>query len=94
MQVRDLERTRRWIAEEERREEERQRDLAARPPDPDWLIQYGLNRKNVDRVHTGDCWAAAKSGRCHPATRAQALEALRQQVPACAHCRPDTALLD
>ncbi|MFE7961350.1 DUF6233 domain-containing protein [Streptomyces sp. NPDC057413] len=62
------------------------------PPDPDWLTQYGLNRKNVDWVHTGDCWAAAKSGRCHPATRAQALEALRQQVPACAHCRPDTAL--
>ncbi|MEV0982475.1 DUF6233 domain-containing protein [Streptomyces sp. NPDC049915] len=43
-------------------------------------------------MHTGDCWAATKSGRCHPATHAQALEALRQQVPACAHCRPDTAL--
>ncbi|MET8012908.1 DUF6233 domain-containing protein [Streptomyces sp. NPDC005271] len=24
--------------------------------------------------------------------RQQAIEALRQQVPACVHCRPDTAL--
>ncbi|MEU3843690.1 DUF6233 domain-containing protein [Streptomyces sp. NPDC028635] len=56
------------------------------------MIQYGLNRKNVDWVHPGDCWAAAKSDRCHPVTRAQALEALRRQVPACARCRPDTAL--
>ncbi|MFF9244838.1 DUF6233 domain-containing protein [Streptomyces sp. NPDC014776] len=92
VQVRDLERTRRWIAEEERREDERQRGMQARPPEPDWLIQYGLNRKNIDWVHTGDCWAAAKSGRCQPATRQQAVEALRQQVPACVHCRPDTAL--
>ncbi|MEV0976467.1 DUF6233 domain-containing protein [Streptomyces sp. NPDC049915] len=39
-----------------------------------------------------DCWAATKSGRSRPTTRAQALEALRQQVPVCAHCRPDTVL--
>jgi hypothetical protein len=56
------------------------------------LIQYGLNRTNVDAVHTGDCWAAAKSGRCHPASREQAIDALAQQVPPCIHCRPDTAL--
>ncbi|MFG3016185.1 DUF6233 domain-containing protein [Streptomyces cinerochromogenes] len=36
--------------------------------------------------------ATAKSGRCRPATRQQALDALRQQVPPCIHCRPDTAL--
>ncbi|MFJ4467483.1 DUF6233 domain-containing protein [Streptomyces sp. NPDC089424] len=40
----------------------------------------------------GDCWAAAQSGRCRPATRQQALDALRQQTPPCIHCRPDTAL--
>ncbi|MEU0168361.1 DUF6233 domain-containing protein [Streptomyces iakyrus] len=34
---------------------------------------------------TGECWAAAQSGRCRPATRRQALEALHQQVPACIH---------
>ncbi|MEV7081911.1 DUF6233 domain-containing protein [Streptomyces sp. NPDC093516] len=32
------------------------------------------------------------AGRCRPVTRLQAIEALRQQVPACVHCRPDTAL--
>ncbi|MFE5754602.1 hypothetical protein ACFQ7M_35740 [Streptomyces massasporeus] len=28
-------------------------------------------------LDAGDCWAAAKSGRCRPATRQQAIEALR-----------------
>lgn len=82
----------RWIADEERREAERRQGKERGPAPPDWLIQYGLNRTNVDTVHTGDCWAAATSGRCRPATRQQALDALRQQVPACVHCRPDTAL--
>ncbi|MER6031139.1 DUF6233 domain-containing protein [Streptomyces sp. NPDC001851] len=82
----------RWIADEERREAERRRGMKMRPAPPDWLIQYGLNRTNVDAVHTGHCWASAKRGRCRPATRQQALDALRQQVPACVHCRPDTAL--
>ncbi|MFI1004915.1 DUF6233 domain-containing protein [Streptomyces galbus] len=81
-----------WIAVEERREAERLRGEETRPAPPEWLIQHGLNRTNVDAVHTGECWAAAKSGRCRPATRQQAVEALRQQVPACVHCRPDTAL--
>ncbi|MFD9099050.1 DUF6233 domain-containing protein [Streptomyces collinus] len=49
-------------------------------------------QSNIDAVHTGDWWAAAKSGRCRPATREQALDALRRQTPACVHCRPDTAL--
>ncbi|WP_217241265.1 DUF6233 domain-containing protein [Streptomyces sp. AC555_RSS877] len=81
-----------WIAVEERREAERRRGEEMRPPPAEWLIQYGLNHTNVDAVHTGECWAAAESGRCRPVTRQQALEALRQQVPACVHCRPDTAL--
>ncbi|MGW0771787.1 DUF6233 domain-containing protein [Streptomyces sp. NPDC002676] len=82
----------RWIADEERRQTERRHGEHRRPPRPDWLIQYGLNKANIDAVHTGDCWAAAKSGRCRPATRQQALDALREQVPACPHCRPDAAL--
>ncbi|MCG7204155.1 DUF6233 domain-containing protein [Streptomyces arenae] len=81
-----------WIAEEERREAERRRGEEARPAEAEWLVQCGLNRRNVDAVHVGDCWAAKKSGRCRPVTRAQALEALRQQVKACMHCRPDTTL--
>ncbi|UXY19431.1 DUF6233 domain-containing protein [Streptomyces cynarae] len=82
----------RWIADEERREAERRQAEEMRPPPPEWLIQYGLNRRNVDAVHVGDCWAAAKSGRCRPATRAQVLDALRHQVKACPHCRPDNEL--
>nr|WP_244217430.1 DUF6233 domain-containing protein [Streptomyces carpinensis] len=33
-----------------------------------------------------------KSNRCVPVSRDQPLDALRQQVPACSHCRPDTEL--
>ncbi|MGW0412097.1 DUF6233 domain-containing protein [Streptomyces collinus] len=63
-----------------------------RPPQPEWLIQHGLNRSNIDAVHTGDCWAAPKSGRCRPATREQALDALRGQVPASSvPCVPERA---
>ncbi|MFE7965379.1 DUF6233 domain-containing protein [Streptomyces cellulosae] len=36
--------------------------------------------------------SAGKSGRCRPATRDQAVDALRRGVPACTHCRPDTAV--
>ncbi|MFI0233794.1 DUF6233 domain-containing protein [Streptomyces sp. NPDC017086] len=82
----------RWIADEEQRQAERRRGQARRPEPAEWLIQYGLNRSNVDAVHTGACWAAARSGRCRPATRQQAIDALLQHVPACGHCRPDTAL--
>ncbi|MEV5887669.1 DUF6233 domain-containing protein [Streptomyces sp. NPDC052020] len=81
-----------WIVAEERRQAERRRGEDTRPAPPEWLVQYGLNRANVDAVHTGGCWAAAKSGRCRPATRQQAIDALRRQVPPCIHCRPDTAL--
>ncbi|MFF5968190.1 DUF6233 domain-containing protein [Streptomyces collinus] len=81
-----------WIADEERREAERRRGEEMRPPPPEWLVQYGLNRANVDAVHRGDCWAAAKSGRCRPVTREQALDALRHAVSACTFCRPDTEL--
>lgn len=82
----------RWIAEERRREGERRRGEERRPGPPEWLVQYGLNRRNVDAVHQGDCWAAAKSGRCRLAGRELVVDALRQGVPACVHCRPDTAL--
>ncbi|MFB6678361.1 hypothetical protein ACFCWG_39305 [Streptomyces sp. NPDC056390] len=41
VQVADLDRTRKWIAAEERREAERQRDAPARSSAPDWLIAMG-----------------------------------------------------
>jgi hypothetical protein len=81
-----------WIAVEERREAERRYAEEHRPARPEWLVQYGLNRRNVDAVHCGDCWAAEQSEQCRPVSREAAVDALRQDVPACIHCRPDTAL--
>ncbi|ELS55837.1 DUF6233 domain-containing protein [Streptomyces viridochromogenes] len=80
----------RWIADEERREAERRRGEERRPPPPEWLIERGLNPKNIVAVHTGDCWGLGD--RCRPVSRSQALEALEHGVPACRLCRPDTAL--
>ncbi|MFI8235006.1 DUF6233 domain-containing protein [Streptomyces sp. NPDC085900] len=81
-----------WIAAEERREAERRTGEGRWPPPPAWLIHYGLNRANLDAMHTGEYWAAAKSGRCQPVSREQALDALRQNVAPRVHCRPDTEL--
>ncbi|WP_060886648.1 DUF6233 domain-containing protein [Streptomyces caniscabiei] len=81
-----------WIPDEGRRQAERRLGEQAQPAPPDWLVQYGLNRTDVDAVHTGHCRAAAKSGRCHSATRQQAIDGPAPQVPPCIRCRPDTAL--
>lgn len=91
VQERDLERTRRWIAEEERRQAERRHGEQARPPAPDWLLELGLNRDAVPvYVHDGSCWNAGKRSR--GVGRDAALRALADGVPACPHCRPDAAL--
>ncbi|MGW7064928.1 DUF6233 domain-containing protein [Streptomyces sp. NPDC054904] len=42
------------------------------------------------RLHTGDCWDIGN--RCIPAEADQVRQLLAQGVPACIHCRPDTAL--
>ncbi|MCX4632849.1 DUF6233 domain-containing protein [Streptomyces sp. NBC_01443] len=42
------------------------------------------------RIHTGDCWDTGN--RCTPATPEQIRQLLAEGVPACPHCRPDTAL--
>ncbi|MGW7427027.1 DUF6233 domain-containing protein [Streptomyces sp. NPDC054813] len=39
-------------------------------------------------MHRGHCWGAGR--RRTAVTRAQAIEALRQQVPACTECRHRT----
>ncbi|MGW0188162.1 DUF6233 domain-containing protein [Streptomyces sp. NPDC003362] len=91
VQRRDLARTQRWIAEEERREAERQRGAWARPPDPEWLLERGLNGQSPPTyVHVGDCWNAAK--RSTGISQDAARRALVEGVAACPHCRPDTAL--
>ncbi|MFJ3899893.1 DUF6233 domain-containing protein [Streptomyces sp. NPDC090083] len=79
-----------WIAAEERREAESRKREAARPAPPDWVVERGPDRKAVVAVHRGHCWGA---GRYRASvTRAQAVEVLQQQVPACPECRPDAAL--
>ncbi|MGI5378525.1 DUF6233 domain-containing protein [Streptomyces sp. CA-251387] len=91
VQLRDLERTRRWIAEEERREAESRRGRAARPPAPDWLIEQSLSRDVPPvYVHVGGCHMAGK--RSKGVAREQALRALADRVDPCPHCRPDAAL--
>lgn len=91
VQLQDLARTRQWIADEGRRETERQHGEQARPPQPDWLLEQGLNRDSpAVYVHVGGCWNAGKRSRGVP--RDVALRALAEGVPACTHCRPDVEL--
>ncbi|MFF8730490.1 DUF6233 domain-containing protein [Streptomyces sp. NPDC015171] len=73
----------RWITAEEHHEAQRAAEDRKRRT-ADRLIRHGLSRANVDSVHVGDCWTARKSGRCRPASREHAMDALRQQVPAAA----------
>ncbi|WP_037814508.1 DUF6233 domain-containing protein [Streptomyces sp. NRRL S-1022] len=81
----------RWIADEERREAERQRRLAVRQAAPEWAIERGLNGRSAVYVHVGGCTGAG--GRAKGVGREQAVRALTDRgVPACPLCRPDTAL--
>ncbi|MFJ9037443.1 DUF6233 domain-containing protein [Streptomyces sp. NPDC102406] len=80
------------IAAAEQREAERARGAAARPPDPDWLIERGLNKRAAVYVHEGTCWAGRKATRTQGITREQALQAMAEGVDVCPQRRPDTAL--
>ncbi|MET8647367.1 DUF6233 domain-containing protein [Streptomyces sp. NPDC004675] len=81
-----------WIAQEEERQAHRRQAEEMRPPPAEWLLERGLNKTNLVAVHVGGCWTVRKSSRCIGVSQQQALDALRQQVPSCTHCRPDTAL--
>jgi hypothetical protein len=82
----------RWIAVEERRERERAEGEARRPPSAGWLLERGLSGagRRGAYVHVGGCWNAGS--RSVAVSREEAVEALRHEVPACTHCRPDTEL--
>ncbi|KJY17266.1 MULTISPECIES: DUF6233 domain-containing protein [unclassified Streptomyces] len=61
------------------------------PEPPAWLVERGIGAGRLPaRLHTGDCWDTGK--RCVPAAAEQVRQLLAQGVPACIHCRPDTAL--
>jgi hypothetical protein len=86
-----LDQVRQAIAAAERREQERQRGIDARPPAPDWLIEQGLNRDAPPvYVHIGGCHMAGKRSKGAP--RGAAMRALTEGVAACPHCRPDSEL--
>ncbi|MFE1558893.1 DUF6233 domain-containing protein [Streptomyces sp. NPDC058734] len=90
VQVRDLQRTRDWIATEERLLTA-QAGARPTPPPPEWLIEHGIGTgRPAVRVHVGGCWDTRT--RCKPATAEAARRALTEGVPACPQCRPDTAL--
>ncbi|MFF1604213.1 DUF6233 domain-containing protein [Streptomyces mirabilis] len=85
-----LDRVRQQITAAEQLEAERRHGEQARPPEPDWLIEQGLDRRAAVYVHVGGCHMAGK--RSKGAQRDQALRALADGVDACPHCRPDTKL--
>ncbi|MFD3913387.1 DUF6233 domain-containing protein [Streptomyces sp. NPDC058603] len=74
VQLRDLERTRRWIAAEEGRAAEIA-DRRPPPPPPEWVAERGIsaNREPI-AVHGGTCSMAR--GKLQALTREQAVEAL------------------
>ncbi|MGW0345918.1 DUF6233 domain-containing protein [Streptomyces anthocyanicus] len=91
VQLRDLARTRRWIADEERPQAERRRGAEEKPPPPDWLLEQGLNKSSPPvYVHVGDCWNAGS--RSKGIEREQARCAIAEGIRACPQCRPDSAL--
>lgn len=86
-----LDEVRAAITAAERREQERQRGIEARPPAPDWLLEMGLNRNAPPvQLHVGGCWNAGK--RVRGIGRDDALRALTDGVKACGACRPDSEL--
>lgn len=91
VQLRDLERTRGWIADEEQRLAE----LAARlppPAPPAWELETDLGRKPV-RVHVGGCTMSGKGLRSRAVSREEALRLLGvDQLEACPYCSPNVAL--
>lgn len=86
-----LDRVRQQIADAERREQEKRRGEQTRPPQPDWLLEMGLNRDSPpNMVHEGHCHMAGKRSR--GISRTDALRWLAEGIPACTHCRPDSEL--
>ncbi|MFF8910594.1 DUF6233 domain-containing protein [Streptomyces olivaceoviridis] len=86
-----LDRVRQQISALERREQERQHGEQARPPVPDWLIEYGLNRESTpNAVHVGGCRMAGKRSKGTDSDTAR--RSIAGGVPACTFCRPDTEL--
>ncbi|OKI37401.1 hypothetical protein A6A28_32490 [Streptomyces sp. CB03578] len=86
----ELSRTEQALAAAEKREAATIRKRPA-PEPPAWLVERGIGVGRLPvRVHAGDCWDTRS--RCAPAGADQIRALLAQGIPACPHCRPDTAL--
>jgi hypothetical protein len=91
VQLRDLDRTRGWIAAEEQRLAEQSARLPPAPP-PDWELEADLAKRPV-RVHVGGCTMGGKGLRSRAITRGDALRLLGvDRLEACPYCRPDAEL--
>lgn len=91
VQQQDLERTRGWIAAEEKRLAEQAARLPP-PAAPDWELETDLGRRPV-RVHVGGCTMGGKGLRMKAVTRDDALRLLGvDRLEACPYCSPDAAL--
>ncbi|MFI5642748.1 DUF6233 domain-containing protein [Streptomyces goshikiensis] len=86
----ELSRTEQALAAAENREAATTRQQA--PPEPPaWLVERGIGVGRLPvRVHAGGCWDTRS--RCTSADADQIRALLAQGIPACLHCRPDTAL--
>lgn len=94
VQLGDLERTRRWIAEEEARvkETERRRETLEREV-PDWILQTYINsgERQKRMVHSGECFVGVGK-RTQGISRDQAVQALAEGAEPCNVCKPDALL--
>ena len=91
VQVGDLERTRGWIAAEEKRLAEQAARVPPAPP-PDWELELDLSKRPAV-VHVGGCTMGGKGWRMRAIDRDAALRALGvDRIPACPYCSPDTVL--
>ncbi|MFJ8016264.1 DUF6233 domain-containing protein [Streptomyces sp. NPDC096339] len=86
VQVRDLERTRGWIADEEKRLAELDARLPPAPL-PEWELEIDLGRRPV-RVHVGGCGMGGKGLRSRAISREDALRLLGvDRLESCPYCR-------
>lgn len=91
VQVGDLERTRGWIAAEEKRLAELSARLPPTPP-AEWELELDLGR-HPSKVHVGGCSMGGKGFRSRAVSRADALRLLGvDRLEACPYCRPDAEL--
>ncbi|MFF7335396.1 DUF6233 domain-containing protein [Streptomyces sp. NPDC008150] len=92
VQIRDLERTRRWIADLERpAPTPAPAPPAPEParPAPDWLLEYWPPDQRPHTVHAGDCWTSPRYTRA--VTEAEARQAIDEGVERCEACDPEPA---